>query len=266
MSSPNTSHSHEPGTPVHRITEAQESHTVEKRSRVVKYTISMSIRMACFIAAFFVHGWLQWVLLGAAVVLPYIAVVVANGGADLTKREPPAEFFAGDDPRLLTAGPQPTTAKPQAASSATSTPTEERNDDEYLGEDGELITDPPLSSRSDSPTWLKTRIATRRKHRPPSMAVLLMNPILPTELQRPKELRESLGLIRRQQRRPWSLRATKMLAQGLSCQCQRRTRLEQPQDSHARTAQDLAGMLRACRLARKLPFRAIALQGAHAAS
>lgn len=151
MRSPNNSHSHDPGTPVHRITEAQESHTVEKRSRVLKYTISMSIRMACFIAAFFVHGWLQWVLLGAAVVLPYIAVVVANGGADLTKREPPAEFFAGDDPRLLTAGPQPTTAKPQAASSATSTPREETNDDEFLGEDGQLITDPPVNSHSDSP-------------------------------------------------------------------------------------------------------------------
>ncbi|PQZ87344.1 hypothetical protein CQ018_17995 [Arthrobacter sp. MYb227] len=107
-------HGHEPQ--VHRITEARESHKVEQNSRVKKYTISMSVRMVCFLAAFFTHGWIQWVCFAGAVVLPYVAVVIANGGADLTKREPPAEFFSGDDPRLLTAAPE---AAPKPPSSNT---------------------------------------------------------------------------------------------------------------------------------------------------
>ncbi|GAA1496199.1 DUF3099 domain-containing protein [Paeniglutamicibacter kerguelensis] len=108
MSEPHSSHHHhEHGPQVHRITEARESHTVEQNSRVLKYTISMSVRMLCFLAAFFTHGWIQWVCFAGAIVLPYVAVVIANGGADLTKREPPAEFFAGDEPRSLTASPEP---------------------------------------------------------------------------------------------------------------------------------------------------------------
>ncbi|MFF5790621.1 DUF3099 domain-containing protein [Paeniglutamicibacter sp. NPDC012692] len=107
MSEPHpTHHHHEHGPQVHRITEARESHTVEQNSRVLKYTISMSVRMACFLAAFFTHGWIQWVCFAGAIVLPYVAVVIANGGADLTKREPPAEFFAGDEPRSITASPE----------------------------------------------------------------------------------------------------------------------------------------------------------------
>ncbi len=105
MSEPHSNKNHrDPGPQVHRITEAQESHSVEQHSRVLKYTISMSVRLACFIAAFFVHGWLQWVFLAGAIVLPYIAVVIANGGADLTKRQPPAEFYEPGDPHLLTSG------------------------------------------------------------------------------------------------------------------------------------------------------------------
>ncbi|MFJ6416367.1 DUF3099 domain-containing protein [Paeniglutamicibacter sp. NPDC091659] len=116
MSEPHpTHHHHEHGPQVHRITEARESHTVEQNSRVLKYTISMSVRMACFLAAFFTHGWIQWVCFAGAIVLPYVAVVIANGGADLTKREPPAEFFAGDEPRSITASPDPGSAAPDEA-------------------------------------------------------------------------------------------------------------------------------------------------------
>ena len=87
--------------PVHRITEARESHTSERDLRIRKYTISMTVRMLCFILAFFFEGWVRWVLLAGAVILPYIAVVIANGGADLTKREPPAEFYTGQGPEQL---------------------------------------------------------------------------------------------------------------------------------------------------------------------
>lgn len=99
-------HPHRPNNavPVHRITEAHESHTVDHNSRVRKYTISMTIRVLCFIAAFFTHGPLQWILLVGAVVLPYIAVVIANRGADVTKRQPPVEFFTDRDPASFLPG------------------------------------------------------------------------------------------------------------------------------------------------------------------
>lgn len=138
MSEPHTNQHHpDQGPAVHRITEAQESHAVEQHSRVLKYTISMSVRLACFIAAFFVHGWLQWAFLAAAIVLPYIAVVIANGGADLTKREPRAEFYDGDEPRLLTSGT--TTDR----GTQTGTAGTKRSDGEVftVNEDGETISE-----------------------------------------------------------------------------------------------------------------------------
>ena len=74
------------GQPVHSITDADEARSAEQHSRIVKYTVSMSVRLACFIGAFFTSGWVQWTLLAGAVVLPYFAVIIANGGADRSKR------------------------------------------------------------------------------------------------------------------------------------------------------------------------------------
>ncbi|GAA3689387.1 hypothetical protein GCM10023081_28560 [Arthrobacter ginkgonis] len=74
------------GQPVHSITDADEARSAEQHSRIVKYTVSMSVRLACFIAAFFTSGWVQWTLLAGAVVLPYFAVIIANGGADRSKK------------------------------------------------------------------------------------------------------------------------------------------------------------------------------------
>ena len=147
MSEPHSNHHHhDQGPPVHRITEAQESHAAEQHSRVLKYTISMSVRLACFIAAFFVHGWLQWVFLAGAIVLPYIAVVIANGGADLTKRQPPAEFFEGDDPRLLTSG---TTVPEEESPAADAAP---RDGETFeVDEDGEIITEPATNPEAVHP-------------------------------------------------------------------------------------------------------------------
>lgn len=95
------SHRESHPVPVHRITEAHEAHTVDQSSRVRKYTISMTVRVLCFIGAFFTSGPLQWILLVGAIVLPYIAVVIANRGADVTKREPPAEFYTQAAPAQL---------------------------------------------------------------------------------------------------------------------------------------------------------------------
>ena len=67
---------------VPRITDARSAHTDEMHARMVKYTISMSIRMVCLFLLFFVHGWMLWVVVAGAVVLPWFAVVIANGGSD----------------------------------------------------------------------------------------------------------------------------------------------------------------------------------------
>lgn len=49
---------------------------------MVRYAISMGIRLACFVAAVLVQNWMSWIFLAAAAVLPYIAVTVANAGGD----------------------------------------------------------------------------------------------------------------------------------------------------------------------------------------
>ena len=42
----------------------------------------MGIRTACFVAAIFVEGWIRWVCVALAAVLPLIAVLLANAGGD----------------------------------------------------------------------------------------------------------------------------------------------------------------------------------------
>lgn len=62
-----------------RITTASASREKDIAARQRRYVISMSIRTVCFVAAIVVGaGWLRWVLIVAAVILPYVAVVMAN--------------------------------------------------------------------------------------------------------------------------------------------------------------------------------------------
>jgi hypothetical protein len=62
----------------HTITSLPTAPEVERKSRMVKYSIAMGIRLVCIGACFIAPGW--WLLLPAAgaVLLPYVAVVVAN--------------------------------------------------------------------------------------------------------------------------------------------------------------------------------------------
>lgn len=47
---------------------------------MIKYSIAMGIRLACIFAMLFVQGWWLAVCAAGAIVLPYIAVVIANVG------------------------------------------------------------------------------------------------------------------------------------------------------------------------------------------
>jgi hypothetical protein len=63
------------------ITSLPESPEVDRRRRMVRYGVAMGLRVACVIACFFVQGWWLLVPIIGAVVLPYIAVVLANVGS-----------------------------------------------------------------------------------------------------------------------------------------------------------------------------------------
>ena len=70
------------GTDPVRITTAPESPAREMAHRQKRYMISMGIRTACFVAAIVVGpGWLRWVLVAGAFILPYVAVVMANSAS-----------------------------------------------------------------------------------------------------------------------------------------------------------------------------------------
>ena len=56
--------------------------SVDQSSRARKYFISMMVRTACFILAVILPSPYRWIALFGAVVLPYVAVVVANAGRE----------------------------------------------------------------------------------------------------------------------------------------------------------------------------------------
>jgi hypothetical protein len=65
-----------------RITTAASSRDADIATRQRRYLLSMSLRSLCFVGAIvaaLAHvGWLWPILIAAALVLPYIAVVMAN--------------------------------------------------------------------------------------------------------------------------------------------------------------------------------------------
>ncbi len=83
------------------ITELPQSPSDERRTRMIRYSIAMSVRMVCVIACFFAPGW--WLLLPAigAIVLPYVAVVLANarGSASGASVERPGAIVPFPRPR-----------------------------------------------------------------------------------------------------------------------------------------------------------------------
>lgn len=60
------------------ITDARSPASVEHDSRVKRYALTMGFRTVCFVAMVFVDGPMRWVLFAGAVILPYVAVIVAN--------------------------------------------------------------------------------------------------------------------------------------------------------------------------------------------
>ena len=97
------------GAPIYRITTARKSVAADQATRVRGYVISMSIRIACFALAIVTTGILRWIFVAGALVIPYLAVVYANGGRE-PNQDAPETLVTGAD-RALPGAP-PTTANP----------------------------------------------------------------------------------------------------------------------------------------------------------
>ena len=91
--------------PVYRITGVGRGLAEEQHERTRRYLISMGVRTACFLGAVVASGWLRWILIAAAVLLPYLAVVFANAGRERTEPPPPEIFLRPERPALPPATP-----------------------------------------------------------------------------------------------------------------------------------------------------------------
>lgn len=89
--------------PVTVITTAPPSPAQDVGRRERRYLIQMGTRVACFAAAVAIDHWTRWLFVAGAVVLPYIAVVLANAGQD---RQPgtPTPVVAPELPPARRAG------------------------------------------------------------------------------------------------------------------------------------------------------------------
>jgi len=63
------------------VTSLEVSPEDERRSRMRKYSIAMTVRMVCIVLGVFLEGWLMWAAFAGAVFLPYFAVVLANSSS-----------------------------------------------------------------------------------------------------------------------------------------------------------------------------------------
>jgi len=63
---------------VQSVTTAHAGRLEGVATRQRRYLLMMGIRIACLPLAVLVDGWARWIFIAGAVVLPYIAVVIAN--------------------------------------------------------------------------------------------------------------------------------------------------------------------------------------------
>lgn len=85
-------------------TSLESSPEEERKSRLVKYTIAMSVRVVCLILGVFLEGWAMWVAFAGAIFLPYFAVVVANApgkSSTVAKINSPTKSISADEFRIV---------------------------------------------------------------------------------------------------------------------------------------------------------------------
>ena len=60
------------------VTTLGESPEADRKRRMIRYSIAMTVRVVCLIVGMFVQGWFMWVCFAGAIFLPYFAVILAN--------------------------------------------------------------------------------------------------------------------------------------------------------------------------------------------
>jgi Protein of unknown function (DUF3099) len=74
--------------PVYSVTGVRRGTSDDLAQRQRRYLISMSIRTVSFVLAVVTHGPIRWVFVAAALILPYIAVVMANAVGTRSEEAP----------------------------------------------------------------------------------------------------------------------------------------------------------------------------------
>ncbi|MDY7543955.1 MULTISPECIES: DUF3099 domain-containing protein [unclassified Cryobacterium] len=81
------------------ITSLPPSPEAERHARMIKYSVTMGIRMVCIVLMLFVHGWWLLVCAAGAIVLPYFAMIIANvhgtGEASTVVRPGAVQLYRG---------------------------------------------------------------------------------------------------------------------------------------------------------------------------
>ena len=95
-----------------RITAVAAPLSDDVSARARRYLVQMTIRVVCFLGAVAIDHWSRWVLLAGAVVLPYVAVVLANAGRE--RRTDPGTYLGEPVAPALPPGRRPST-RPGAA-------------------------------------------------------------------------------------------------------------------------------------------------------
>jgi len=84
------------------VTTAPMSPAEERDRRQRRYLITMGVRVVAFVLAIFLtSGWVRVVLIALALVLPWVAVILANAGPMRRPPETPS-LYAGEKPHELT--------------------------------------------------------------------------------------------------------------------------------------------------------------------
>jgi purine-cytosine permease-like protein len=94
------------------ITELPPSPDAERRTRMIRYSVAMGIRLVCIVIALIVPDWWRVIPAIGAIVLPYFAVVIANnvsgrGGSGVSR---PGSIVPVGPAPLPAASPTPASA------------------------------------------------------------------------------------------------------------------------------------------------------------
>lgn len=126
-----------PEPEVYSITAANSKHSEKVDKRARDYALRMMLRIVCIVAACLVDGWLRWGFVALAGILPWAAVVIANGDDRANSDGEFMQYLTEEQRGALTA-----TDAPQSGSSNFSDASEQHATPETQGPliiDGEII-------------------------------------------------------------------------------------------------------------------------------